>query len=107
MPKISRGGGEGRKGRRQARQFATNLHRESEKQAEKALSFTDQYRRWQRRRFLSAGLIALGVVVVFTHVVVHLGNVQWLPTTGMQDLLTGYPMGAALIVIGLTLLPHS
>jgi hypothetical protein len=31
--------------------------------------------------------------VVFTHVVVNLGNIEWLPTIGMQDLLTGYPMG--------------
>jgi hypothetical protein len=106
MPRVSRDG-DGRKGRRQARQFSTNLRRASEKQAEKATSFTEQYRRWQRRRFLSGGLIALGVVVVFTHVVVHLGNIEWLPTTGMQDLLTGYPMGAALIVIGLSLLPRS
>ena len=106
MPKISRGG-DGRKGRRRAQQFATNLRRESEKQAENAASFTEQYRRWQRRRFLAGGLIALGVVVVLTHVFVHLGNIEWLPTTGMQDLLTGYPVGGALIVVGLTLLPRS
>lgn len=106
MPKISRSG-DGRKGRRQARQFATNLRRESEKQAEKAATFAEQYRRWQRRRFLAGGLIALGVVVVVTHVFIHLGNIQWLPTTGMQDLLTGYPMGGVLIVIGMSLLPRT
>jgi xanthine/uracil permease len=65
------------------------------------------YRSWQRRRALAGGLIALGVVVVLTHVFVHLGNIEWLPTTGMQDLLTGCPMGGVLIVIGLSLLPRS
>lgn len=105
MPKISRSGN-GRRGRRQARQILQNLQHESEKQAA-SVSFTDQYRRWQRQRFLAGGLVALGVVVVFTHVVVHLGNIEWLPTTGMQDLLTGYPMGAVLIVIGMILLPRS
>jgi hypothetical protein len=106
MPKISRSR-DGRRRRREARQVGTNLHRECEKQAAKAATFVEQYRRWQRRRFLAGGLIALGVVVVVTHVFVHLGNAQWLPTTGMQDLLTGYPMGAAVIVIGLSLLPRS
>lgn len=105
MPKISRSG-DGRRGRRQARQVLQNLPRESEKQAAN-VSFTDQYRRWQRKRFLAGGLVALGVVVVFTHVVVHLGNIEWLPTTGMQDLLTGYPMGTLLIVIGMIIPPRS
>ena len=105
MPKMSRGGG--RQGRRQSRQVAENLHRESKKQADAATTFAEQYRRWQRRRLLACGLIALGSVVVVTHVFVHLGNIEWLPTTGMQDLLTGYPMGGILIVIGLVLLPRS
>ena len=106
MPKLSRGE-DGRRGRRQARQIGQNLQRESEKRAAASVSFTGQYRRWQRRRFLAGGLIALGVVVVFTHVFVHLGNIMWLPTTGLQDLLTGYPMGGLLIVIGMILLPRA
>jgi hypothetical protein len=106
MPKISRGG-DGRRGRRQSRQIAENLRRESEKQVAAGPSFAEQYRRWQRRRFLAAALIALGVVVALTHVFVHLGNVQWLPTTGVQDLLTGYPMGGLLVIVGLVLMPRS
>lgn len=101
MPKISRAGRRGRQGRREFRVIADNLQREEAHKAERAVSFTEQYRRWQRRRLLAGALIALGVVVAFTHVFVHLGNVQWLPTTGMQDLLTGYPMGGLLIVLGL------
>jgi hypothetical protein len=106
MPKISRSG-DGRQGRRQARQVARNLRHEAEKQAAAASSFTEQYRRWQRKRLMAGGLIALGVVVVFTHVFVHLRNIEWLPTTGMQDLVTGYPMGGLLILIGMILLPRS
>ncbi|WP_296369087.1 hypothetical protein [Pseudonocardia sp.] len=64
-------------------------------------TFTEQYRRWRRRRIAAFSLIALGSAVVLSHVVVHLGNIQWLP---MQDLLTGYPTGGALVVIGLIVL---
>lgn len=106
MPRISRSG-DGRKDRKQGRQYASNLRRESEKGAEQAATFAAQYRRWQRRRLLAGGLAALGLVVVATHMVVHLGNIQWLPTTGMQDLFTGYPLGAVLILIGLMLLPRT
>lgn len=65
------------------------------------LTFTDQYRRWRMRRFAAFTLIALGSAIVLSHVVVHLGNIEWLP---MQDLLTGYPAGGLLIVIGLIVL---
>ena len=79
--------------------MADNLEKAA-RQPDRSISFTQQYRQWQRRRFLAGALIILGLVVVVTHVFVHLGNVQWLPTTGMQDLLTGYPMGGLLIVLG-------
>ena len=42
-----------------------------------------------------------GALIVVTHMYVHLGDVRWLPTTGLQDLLTGYPMGALFIVVGI------
>lgn len=94
MPKAS---GSGRDRRRHGRGVAASLHAESVKAA-RATSFTDQYRRWRRRRFLAAALIALGSAVIISHIFVHLGNVEWMP---MQDLLTGYPMGGVLVVIGL------
>ena len=100
MPKISRGGQRGRQGRRGFRRVADNLEQAS-RQSDRSISFTQQYRRWQRRRFLACALIMIGLVVVVSHVVVHLGNVRWMPITGMQDLLTGYPMGGILIVLGL------
>ena len=103
MPRISRGGKRGRERRREDRAVAANLEEES-RRVQQATTFTQQYRSWRRRRILAGALIALGVVVVFTHVVVHLGNVQWLPTQGMQDLLTGYPMGGLLVVLGLVVL---
>jgi hypothetical protein len=81
----------------------TPLRHEAAK-AERAASFAQQYRHYRLRRFLAFTLVAIGAVVILTHVVVHLGNVTWLPTTGMQDLLTGYPMGGLLIVLGLVLL---
>jgi uncharacterized membrane protein (DUF485 family) len=100
MPKSSPSG---RQQRREQRRVADNLHAESVR-AQEATTFTDQYRRYRRRRVLAYALIALGGVVAFTHVLVHLGNVQWLATAAMQDLLTGYPMGGLLIVVGLVIL---
>ena len=103
MPKISRGGRRGREARRKDRTVAANIEEES-RRAQHALTFTQEYRRWRLRRILGGVLIALGVVVVFTHVFVHLGNIQWLPTQGLQDLLTGYPAGGLLIVLGFVVL---
>lgn len=100
LPKASKNG---REQRRQARVAADNLDRESRKERQ-ATTFTEHYRRYRRRRVLAVGLVALGAVVVLTHVVVHLGNITWLPTTGLQDLATGYPMGGLLIVLGLVVL---
>lgn len=96
MPKAA---GSGRERRRQTKEVAANLHAESAR-AQRP-SFTDQYKRWRRRRFGALALIALGTIVVLSHIVVHLGNIEWLP---MQDLLTGYPMGGVLIVTGLIVL---
>ncbi len=96
MPKAA---GSGRERRRRTKEVAANLHVESTKAQRPG--YTDQYKRWRRRRFGAFSLIALGSIVVLSHVVVHLGNIEWLP---MQDLLTGYPMGGVLIVIGLLVL---
>lgn len=101
LPKASKNNG--REQRRQARVAADNLQRESRKERQ-TTTFTEQYRQYRRRRVLAVALVALGAVVVLTHVVVHLGNITWLPTAGLQDLATGYPMGGLLIVLGLIIL---
>lgn len=106
MPKIARGGQRGRPERQESRRVSANLERDVRRIPAQNVSFTEQYRRYRRRRLLSAALITLGSVVVVTHVFVHLGNVQWLPIVGLQDLLTGYPMGGVLIVFGLMALPR-
>lgn len=101
MPKASKSNG--RDQRRQARALSDNLQQQS-RQRRQATTFTEQYRQYRRRRFLAVAFVALGAVIVLTHVVVHLGNITWLPTTGLQDLATGYPMGGLLVVLGLVVL---
>lgn len=100
MPKKSRGGHRGRQGRQESREITANLERGLPK-SDRTISFTQQYRRWQMRRLLGGGLIALGLVVVLTHVFMHLAGVRWF---GLQDLLAGYPMGGLLVVAGLVVL---
>ena len=96
MPKAVR---RGRDQRRSADRMEANLRAEWAKTNRPI--YTEQYRRLRRRRLAAAALIGLGLVVVVSHVFVHLGNVEWLPG---QDLLTGYPMGGTLIIIGMVLL---
>lgn len=96
MPKAS---SSGRDGRRRAEEISANLQAEATRA--RRPSFTDQYRRWRRRRIVAITLIALGLAVVLSHVFVHLANIEWLP---MQDLLSGYPMGGLLILVGLIVL---
>ncbi len=96
MPKAA---GSGRERRGKTKEVAANPHAESARVQRP--SFTNQYKQWRRRRFGAFALIALGTIVVLSHAVVHLGNIEWSP---MQDLLTGYPMGGVLIVIGLIVL---
>ena len=60
MPKISRGGQRGRQGRRGFRRVADNLEQAS-RQSDRSISFTQQYRRWQRRRFLACALVTIGL----------------------------------------------
>lgn len=101
MPKASRSG---RERRRRSREVADNLRQESVKAERATTSFTAQYRQYRRRRVLAVALVVLGSVVIVTHVMVHLADITWLPTTGLQDLATGYPVGGALIVLGLVVL---
>jgi drug/metabolite transporter (DMT)-like permease len=66
--------------------------------------FQRQLRRHRRRRLIAVGTAVLGVVVLVQHWVNHLGvavpiglSPRW------QDVLIGYPMGAALLLAGLVL----
>ena len=96
MPKAARSG---RDRRRSAQRMEANLRAESAKARRPA--YTEQYRRLRRRRLGAAVFVTVGLTMVVSHVFVHLANIEWLP---MQDLLTGYPMGAILIIIGLIML---
>lgn len=96
MPKAARSG---RDRRRSARRMEANLRAESGRA--RRPDFTQQYRRLRRRRLGAAIFVGIGLIVVVSHVFVHLANIEWLP---LQDLLTGYPMGGMLIIIGLIML---
>ena len=58
------------------------------------------YRRELRRLILGWSIVALGITVGVTHMITHLGNLRYLPTVGMQDLLMGYPVAAVLVLAG-------
>ena len=49
---------------------------------------------------MGVSLLVVAVVMTAVHVVAHLGNLRFLPTSGLQDLLTGYPMAGLLAVAG-------
>ena len=61
---------------------------------------TPAYRRERRRLLLGWSIVAVGIALGLTHMVTHLGNLQYLPTVGMQDLLMGYPVAAVLVLAG-------
>ncbi|TKG59705.1 hypothetical protein FCN18_36535 [Prauserella endophytica] len=67
------------------------------------MSYRPGYRRRLLWRIAGFALMGIGVVVVLVHMVVHLGNLHFLPTTGLQDLLTGYPVGGLLFLLGVAL----
>ena len=92
MPKVSR------TRRRREQKTATNLH--AARLTQQKVGYTPAYRKWLIRRIAGFSLIGIGAVMALVHVVVHLGGLQYLPTTGLQDLLTGYPMAGLLAVAG-------
>lgn len=94
---------DGRARRERDRQAAANLHEDATRTARK-LSYTAQGRRRLIRRVIGLSLVTLGLLTIATHLVVHLANIHWLPTTGMQDLLTGYPMGSLVLLGGVMVL---
>ena len=92
MPKVSR------TRRKREHEAAAALHKDMS--ARKKIGYTAAYRKWLIRRIIGFSLIGIGAGMAAVHVVVHLGGLQFLPTLGLQDLLTGYPMAGLLAVAG-------
>ncbi|PXY28250.1 LPXTG cell wall anchor domain-containing protein [Prauserella muralis] len=67
------------------------------------VTYTAAYRRRLVWRIAGFIIMGIGVVMTLVHIVVHLGRLQFLPTTGLQDLLTGYPMAGLLFIAGVLL----
>jgi hypothetical protein len=61
---------------------------------------TPAYRRDRRHLLLGWSIVAVGIAVGVAHMITHLGDLRYLPTEGMQDLLLGYPMAAILVLAG-------
>ena len=76
MPKVSR------TRRQRERDRARNLYTAGA--VPQKIGHTTAYRRWLIRRTAGFSLIGIGAVMAFVHVVVHLGSLQFLPTTGLQ-----------------------
>ena len=70
-----------------------------------AITAQPAYRRWRRRRALALGVIVVGITIALSHMIEHLGRLHVLPGV-VQDLVLGYPMAAALIVVGLIAYPR-
>lgn len=74
--------------------------RETQAAQEKAASVKKlSPRAYMRRRVLGWSLIALGILVLTTHLIEHLGFFS-IASPGVEDLLAGYPMAAVLILAG-------
>lgn len=67
---------------------------------------TRSYASYRRRRSLSWGLIALGIVVGVSHWFEHFGLIR-IASLSAEDLAIGYPTAALLAIVGLMLLPPS
>ncbi len=89
MPK-SRDRGKSRRAQARATQGAQHRAEERRKIS---------YRRYRFRRIVGWSLVVLGVGVVSSHWLTHL-QVWDFASQGIEDLLAGYPMGAALGVGG-------
>lgn len=93
MPK-SRGRGKSRRAHTRVTQGAQ--HRADERRK-------ISYQRFRLRRVVGWSLVVLGVAVGASHWLTHL-QVWDFASQGIEDLLAGYPMGAALAVGGAILL---
>ena len=56
-----------------------------------------------RRRILGWSSVTLGIIVFVTHWLEHLGFFK-IASPGVEDLVAGYPVAAALVVIGVIVL---
>lgn len=62
--------------------------------------YTEAYKRERRRQVWGWVVLTTGVLIGATHVVTHLGQLRFLPSTGWQDLAVGYPMAMIVALIG-------
>ncbi|MEC3974395.1 hypothetical protein [Amycolatopsis sp. H20-H5] len=90
--------------RRSGATIAAIPHHEAGRRTPQKVGYTQEGHRRFIRRIFGFFLVILGIATVASHEVVHLANIQWLPTSGMQDLLTGYPMGGLLVLAGVLVL---
>lgn len=90
------------RGRRQREQAAAgNLYRD--RTTPQKATYTKAYRRWLAWRITGFSLVGISLVMAVSHIIAHLGHLTFLPTSGMQDLLIGFPMAALLLVAGVVL----
>jgi hypothetical protein len=66
--------------------------------------YTEAYKRERRRQGRGWVVLMAGVVIGATHVVIHLGQLRFLPSAGWQDLAVGYPMAMVLALVGLMMI---
>ena len=66
--------------------------------------YTEAYKRERRRQGRGWVVLMAGVVIGATHVVIHLGQLRFLPSAGGPDLAVGYPMAMVLALVGLMMI---
>lgn len=90
------------RGRRQRGQVAAgNLYRD--RTTPQKTTYTKAYRRWLAWRITGFSLVGIGLAMAASHIIAHLGHLRFLPTSGTQDLLIGFPMAALLVLAGVVL----
>ena len=87
---------------RQREQVAADALYRSRTTPQKA-TYTAAHRRWLMKRIVGFVLVGVGAVMALSHIWAHLGNLTFLPTTGLQDRLIGFPMAAMLFLAGVIL----
>ncbi|SEP53542.1 hypothetical protein [Amycolatopsis saalfeldensis] len=95
MPKVSARGRDRRTRERAAEAGARRATLRPQKPG-----YVAGYRKWLVVRAFGFVLIGVAVVMAVVHIGAHLGKFSLLPTTGLQDLLIGWPMAGVLFLIG-------
>ena len=85
------------------RRAMTGQKRDGGRRRTRAL-YTEAYKRERRRQGRGWVVLMAGVVIGATHVVIHLGQLRFLPSAGWQDLAVGYPMAMVLALVGLMMI---